>query len=349
MVPYTVKLGDRAQKCKYSANSTTHNSLNKLIKDFGKDEFEGFIYPVNQTPNTTPLRVTFEDLIYDTNISNGIPCNLYIYKSTLDCKDLTTRKRTIFPLACKLRSVDTPTNKKLTQNEGQMALTVMGDIHIKNLFAEVFFIGRIECPVVTYEIIGMQEMSSIFPFDKTCYTTACSLLKQLHSHGYVHGDPHKRNFMIEAVGTSPKINDMNMKFIDMDRMEKLPIGKTYLANYMMIRDLLLLVLHANIYCAYWDMTALKRKKMFSTIYMEKNINKDTQQIESVIYPCWDPYEDFNDSIHDVDANIYYYIDHKKFLEKQTLDSIYAQFEALFADETQFKEYHEMYRKKYDTL
>ena len=65
----------------------------------------------------------------------------------------------------------------------------------------------------------------------------CSLLRSLHSSGYMHGDPHFGNFMKKSVGKDGKGNDKYVVYmIDQDEIRKLPVYDMVLSNLLQIID-----------------------------------------------------------------------------------------------------------------
>lgn len=183
--------------------------------------------------------------ITSRNESNGIPdSSIAVFKGRIGTVNL----------AIKFREV-TPTHQDLAEKEANHAVKTHKNDSIKPLFPTLYFIMNLTFkpadgfPPVVWDVIGTELLSPVGDLIQkdTFYHQCFLLLKQLHSHGFIHGDAHWGNFMVRADqtfdGTNPKVC-----MIDQDMIEQLPNDNKALQNYLQILDYQELLYHANPHC-----------------------------------------------------------------------------------------------------
>lgn len=196
-------------------------------------------------PDDKNKQIEITEHITSRNESNGIPdSSIAVFKGRMGTVNL----------AIKFREV-TPTHQDLAEKEANHAVKTHKNDSIKPLFPTLYFIMNLTFkpadgfPPVVWDVIGTELLSPIGDLiqQDTFYHQCFLLLKELHSHGFIHGDAHRGNFMVRA---DQRFDENNPKvcMIDQDMIEELPDDNKALRNYLQILDYQELLYHSNPHC-----------------------------------------------------------------------------------------------------
>lgn len=169
--------------------------------------------------------------VYSTDRTNGLPGTLVVVKA-----QLRLQNKKVVPMVVKFRRIHVPRAEERqalkdtsTEREATNALRVQRRTAAKSLFAKPYFLCSFNQPhdassYYRWEGFAMEPLvllSREMGVSPAFYTMAFQLLSSLHAAGYVHGDPHRGNFMLRPTTSPPAAHLLVM--IDWDHTWPLPV------------------------------------------------------------------------------------------------------------------------------
>lgn len=246
------EIADAKQPLEMLLTETKYNHKNTLfpaIKSMGGKVYgEIWTNPLSNFKKVGKgYRVEIGEEIKVRDTSNGADCLLVVTRGKINNTDVVL----------KFRLVDYK-SEKMTEVEAKHALSTSLNKDMHGLFPELFAVMKIVTGVgaptaltlapgvvrpypvlakrqMTWECIATEPLEELDLDDKKSVNIqleCCRLLKNLHSNGYIHGDPHMGNFMKKKVSDGKYVVYM----IDQDEIRKLPANDKAISNLLQILD-----------------------------------------------------------------------------------------------------------------
>jgi hypothetical protein len=336
-VQVTHKLQEELMPCSFEISfSPETNPLREKIGNPYSTQCMAWLN--TETPGEHLVTIKITNILNWREVTNGVENLLYVAKAEL----VTMISKHSHPvilkksIIVKLRQL-TKTYPKLTEEEGQHAVSTNSNQDIKYLFPVLYCIGHVkDTHSGTWEFIGMEELDEVAPsLSKTTvadYYEAALCIARLHKCGYVHGDCHMGNFM-----RVPQHSDHPVPFkgriimIDQDCLRPFPDDAKLYSNvikYLIIQDFNNLLYWNNIFVRFYHKlpeteTAIAAYQMY--LHTKKM---------SYLLPPWKhgdlremPYDQMNQMFKKKQYERYI-----AFLESITFNDIYQFYNEIFQSE-----------------
>ena len=225
---FELKLKRSLKPSEWADDNTLFNSLrNAANPPFG----EIWVNPFCEIGIVNEIEI--QKQVSVSNYSNGLPCKLVVCTATVNKVDIML----------KFRQVEEK-SENFTEREARNALQIALDNGVSNVFPMLFVVFKVTTGgggkvKRTWECIGSQLLLELtdaekkgVPAQKKCM----EILAQLHKCGYVHGDPHMKNFM-KVPGIGGGRNGLpNIRLIDLDEVRVIPSDQVRVGYYLRILD-----------------------------------------------------------------------------------------------------------------
>jgi len=232
--PFELILARQTNPSKWSPINILFPALRSVKSYVG----EIWVNPQSELGNVTNVEIQKELMTRDT--SNGIPCLLIVCLAKINNVNVVL----------KFRQIDAMSGDS-TENEAKHALVIAFDPKLDGMFPKLHCVFRIATlspgdTVKTWECIGTQMLAELSVGDRTdpyVMHECIGLLRKLHGCGYIHGDPHIRNFMKLSEEGIPKVY-----MIDQDEIRLLPTNDIAMSNYLQVSDYRTFMFSGNPIC-----------------------------------------------------------------------------------------------------